>query len=92
MATPMTDPKYLEIHCPINYFFEKIVSGIHIPQSKNIDTVRLSIPNYRIQVAATDSSGHTFRFSQSVGGDPSFHPLRHVGKDITTLYLDRGMT
>ena len=47
---------------------------------------------FSIQVAATDGSSDTFRFSQLVGGDPSFHPLWHVGKGITTLYRDRGMT
>ena len=92
IATPMKDLKYLEVHCPLNRFLEKIVNCIHAPQFKSLETVHLSLPNYSIRVVATDGSGHTFKFSQSIDGDPSFHPLRHVGADITTLCLDRGMT
>ena len=90
-TTPMADLKYLEIHCPIDYF-EKIVNCIHAPQFGSLDTVQLSFSHRGIQAVATDGSGHTFKFSQSIGGYPGFHPLRHLGAEITTLRLDRGMT
>ena len=91
-ATSMTDLKYLEIHCPVGSDLEEIVKCIHAPQFENLDTVQLSLPGSSIRAVATDSSGHTFEFSQPITSDLDFHPLRHLGADITTLRLDQETT
>ena len=91
-ATPRTELKHLEIHCPLGCEFEKIVKCIHAPQFKNLDTVQLSLPNSIIRTVATDGSGHTFEFSRAIDSNTSFRPLRHLGAAITTLRLDREMT
>jgi len=91
-ATSMTDLEYLEIHCPVSSDLEKIVKCIHAPRLGDLDTVQLSFSGSSIRVVATDSSGHTFEFSQSNTSDLDFHPLRHLGADITTLRLGQGST
>jgi len=91
-VTPMTDLKHLEIHCDMDTNFEQIVTSIHAPQFKNLDTVQVSLPDSTIQRVATDSSGHTFKFSQHIDTERDFHPLRYLQADITTLRLDREMT
>jgi len=91
-AIPMKNLKYLEIHCSMDDVLQKIVNCIHAPQFRSLDTVQLSLFRRSVRVVATDGSGHTFKFSQPIGGDPSFDPLRHLGANITTLRLDRGMT
>ena len=89
---PMMDLKYLEIQCPINDVLEKIVDGIHAPQFRSLDTVQLSLPLPTISVVATDGSGHTFKFSQSIENDTNFFSLQHLGAVVTTLRLDQGQT
>ena len=89
---PMMDLKYLEIQCLINNGLEKIVDCIHAPQFKNLDTVQLSLEFSTITMVATDSSGHTFKFSQYIDDDTEFFSLRHLGAVITTLRLDQGQT
>jgi len=91
-AISMTDLKYLEIHCPTDSDFEKIVKCIHVPQFENLDTVQLSLPDSSIRAIATDGFSHTFEFSQAIYGGTSFRPLRHFGAAITTLRLDQEMT
>ena len=90
-AIPMTDLKCLEIHCPVDDDLEKIVNCIHAPQFENLNTAQLSLYSSNVQVAATDGSGHTFKFSQPTKHF-RFHPLRHLGADITTLRLGREIT
>ena len=87
----MTDLKLLRIHCPIPGDLETILKCIHVPQFKNLDTVQLSVHS-TLQVVATDGSGHTFGFSQLTEDGPNFYPLRHLGAEVTTVRLDRGMT
>jgi len=90
-ATHMTDLKSLMTHSIVGPDLKDILDFIYVPQFKSLDTVRISLPSYYMQVVATDDSGHTFEFSQS-RYDPDFHPLQHLGAHITTLRLDRGMT
>ena len=91
--TPMTDLKFLKIHCPIHSDLEIILKSIHIPQFKSLDTVRLSLQYSVVRAVATDGFGHTFEFLQAAAGSgPNFYPLRHLGANITTLRLDQGMT
>lgn len=90
-VTPMTNLKHLEIHCDMDLDFEKIVTSIHAPQFKDLDTVQVSLPHSTIRRVATDDSGHTFEFSQHTDTTRDFHPLRYLGAEITTLRLDREM-
>ena len=86
--TPMTDLKFLKIHCYIPSHLEIILKSIQIPQFENLDTVKLSLSSYLVQVVATDGSGHTFEFRHATtGSSPNFFPLRHLGADVTTLRL-----
>jgi len=91
-AAPLTDLNFLRICCFMGCDLETVLNSIHIPQFRSLDTVQLSVNSPRIRVAATDSSGRTFQFSQIIGKIPAFYPLRHLGAEITTLRLDRGMT
>ena len=84
-ATPLPDLKFLKVSS-LNNGFKQILDRIHAPQFKNLDTVQFSA-FLCIHVVATDSSGHTFEFSQ-LTGDLAFHPLQHLGVNITTLRLD----
>ena len=89
-ATPLTDLKFLRIHCLHDRDLQTILNCIHAPQFKNLDTVQLSPSPYAgLQVVATDRSGHTFECYQSIGGFPTFYSLRHLGIDTTTLRLCR---
>ena len=92
-TTSMTDLKHLEIHCDVDIDFERIVTSIHAPQFKNLDTVHVSLPGpSTIRRVATDGSGHVFEFSQLIRTKRVFHPLRYLEADITTLRLDREIT
>ena len=89
---PMTDLKYLEIHCPFDEDLEKVVKCIHTPRFENLDTAHLSLDySNNIQVEATDGSGRTFKFSKPINHF-RFNPLRYLGAVITTLRLDQGIT
>ena len=90
-TTPMMDLEFLKISCSISDDLEAIFKSIHVPQFKSLDTVQLFLPSGLLAVA-TDGFGHTFEFPQFIGGDPNFYPLRHLGAEVTTLRLDRGMT
>jgi hypothetical protein len=92
IATPMANLKFLKIDYPFTNSLEKILNCIHAPQFKDIDTVYLSLPFSGLEVVATDGSGHTFEFSQLIGNQSTFHPLRYLGANIITLRLDRGIT
>ena len=89
---PMPDLKYLNICCNSDRDFEQIVNCIHAPQFKNLDTARLSTPDYTVRTVATDGSGHTFVSSQYFYDAVNFRPLRHLGAVITTLCVDLGVT
>ena len=91
IATPMKDLKSLKIHRPTGDDLKTILDRIKAPQFKSLDTIQLSLSYPSIQAVATDGSDHTFEFSQTIGGRLDFYPLRHLGADITTLHLDRGM-
>ena len=86
-ATPLVDLKFLKASSPLDNDFKKILDCIHAPQFKNLDTAQLSFDSLDSHVVATDSSGHTFEFSQLTSA-LSFHPLQHLGVNITTLRLD----
>ena len=90
-ATPMINLNRLDIRCPMDDSLEKILSCIHAPQFKDLDTVKLLIHPPCILTVATDASGRTFQFSQYTD-NTNFHPLRHLGANITTLRLAREMT
>ena len=92
IPTPMENLKCLEICCNGDDAFEKIISYVHAPQFKNLDTAHLSLPDFDVRMVATDGSGHTFVSSQTTYSDINFHPLRHLGAVITTLRLDREMS
>ena len=89
IATPMTNIEFLRIYCPVG---NELQNYIHTPQFKNLDTVHLSLSFFSIQAVATGRSGHKFEFSQFTGNNSNFHPLKHLGADVITLRLDRGMT
>ena len=90
-AVPTINLKFLEISCLFVSYLGGILSFIHAPQFKNLDTVQLSLFPSGIIVEATDGSGHTFKFWR-LGRDPqNLHPLQHFGAVITTLRLDRGI-
>jgi len=93
-STPisMTDLESLKIDCPGGDDLRKILHLIHVPQFKDLDTVRLSVRFPRVERVATNGSGHTFEFSQFIGDNLSFDPLQRLGADIITLRLDRGTT
>ena len=92
-ATPMEDLKSLKIYCSAGYDLKTTLGCIHTPQFRSLDTVQLFLPYSSIQVVATDRSGHTFEFLQPIGNIPDdFYPLQHLGADIATLRLDRGMS
>ena len=91
-SIPMTDLEFLKIDSPIGDSLQKILHLIYIPQFKDLDTVHLSFRFSRIETIVTNDSGHTFEFSQFTDHNSNFDPLRHLGMDITTLRLDRGMT
>ena len=90
-ATPMIDLEFLKIVCFFGSEFEKIISFIHAPQLKDLDTVHVSLPS-TIQVVATSSSGHTFQFIRFNEDNSNFNPLRYLEAVITTLRLDREIT
>ena len=90
-ATPMTDLKFLRIECHYCRHFEGILSLIHAPQFRNLDTLRLSLPLPTIEADATDNSGHTLQFSLYSDHGQISHPLQHFGVVITTLRLDQGI-
>ena len=92
IVIPMTNLKHLEIHCDMDFDFETIVTSIRAPQSKNLDTVQVSLPDSSIRRVATDGAGHTFEFSQRINTERDFHPLRYLRAEITTLRLDEEMT
>ena len=87
----MVDLKFLRVHCHILFNLERIFESIHVPQFKNLDTVRLSISS-RFRAVATDDSGHTFEFLQLIGGNSNFCPLQHLGAEVTTLRLGQRKT
>ena len=91
-ATSMTHLKLLKIRSYFRHDLEAILSYMHVPQFKNLNTVRLSLRACYVDVVATDGSGHTFEFIQSISDDLDFYPLRHLGAHITTLRLDRRAT
>ena len=92
-AAPMTNLKFLRVHCFMGCDVESILTSIHTPQFKSLDTVQLSIFDlHRIQAVATDLSGRIFEFSQTIVDNPAFYPLLHLGANITTLHLGRGIT
>ena len=90
-AIPMPDLKFLKIDSPNGNELERILNCIHAPQFENLDTVHLSLPFYDVEAVATDSSGHTFGFTQCFGNGLNFYPLRHFGVIITTLRLDQSI-
>ena len=92
-AIPMRDLRFLSIYQPSSGELEPLLDLISLPQFKSLHTVKLSSPHfYTIQVSATDGSGHTFEFSQSIMEDLDVYPLWRLGAEITTLRLDRGIT
>jgi len=61
--------KFLKVYCPFPGELESILNFIRVPQFKSLDTIQ-SPPHYhRILATATDGSGHTFEFSQSIAGE-----------------------
>ena len=91
-STPMMDIEFLKIDCSVGDTLKNILHCIHTPQFENVDTVHLSLCPPNIQTVATCSSGHTLEFVQFIRDNLSFHPLQHVGADITILCLDRTIT
>ena len=90
-TTPMPDLKFLKVGSPLGNHLKQILDCIHAPQFKDLDTVRVHFAFRGVHVVATDGSGHTFEFPQLTSG-LSFHPLQHLGANITTLRLDgRGL-
>jgi len=91
-ATLMKNLKSPKIYCLAGDDLETILECVHVPQFKSLDTVQLSLFHNTVKAVATDGFDHTFEFWQSIGNNPEFYPLRHLGADITTLRLDRGTT
>ena len=89
---PLTDINFLKLYSLVGDDLQAILKCIHVPQFRSLNTLRLSLPFPDMQAVATDGSGHTFEFSQSIGDDPDFYPLQYLGVHVTTLRLGRGMT
>ena len=87
-AIPLTDLKFLKV-TSFEKDLDRILDCIHAPQFKNLDTVQLFFDSCGIKLVATDSSGHTFEFSEFDRYHLITHPLQRLGAKITTLRLSR---
>ena len=88
----MANLKFLEVDCVAGEDLETILSSIHIPQLKDLDTVNVSFNRHMLQVTATNGSDHKFIFPVWTLEKSNIHPLRHLGAEIVTLRLGEQVT
>ena len=91
-AVTMTDLKTLKVHCFFANRIERILSHIHAPQFRNLDTVELSLPLSFISATATDGSGHALQFSYYRRSNVDSRLPQYFGAAITTLRLGQEIT